>query len=121
MTILLIGDDDVLVMPDPTPQVSSVEDQPKIEAKSRFFNRILSWIQSRYKLHRSQNCHPVRVRRKSTEFHSKKVLTTKFADITESERIKGQVILVSSKTTKSIFKTLNLVFFTEQMAARAIK
>ena len=117
-------------MPDPSP-LPNVQSVPQTEAKSRFFMRIISWFQSRCKLRRSQSCRHVRVRRKSTEFHTKKVLTTKFADITKSERVKGQVILVSSKPCSAFSKlymlttTISLIHkyfhFKEQMAARAVK
>ena len=114
---LTIGDDDVLVMKtelnqEPVRHVwsSSIDNadlenqekpsKPQIQAKSKFFMRFWSWFHQRYKLHRA-NSQRRRVRRKSTEFHSKRVLTTNFNDITESERVKGQVILNKWQRVKS--------------------
>ena len=114
---LTIGDDDVLVMKtelnqEPVRHVwsSSIDNadlenqekpsKPQIQAKSKFFMRFWSWFHQRYKLHRA-NSQRRRVRRKSTEVHSKRVLTTNFNDITESERVKGQVILNKWQRVKS--------------------
>ena len=102
---LTIGDDDVLVMKTESDQEPVQEDKPvkpKIQGKSRFFIRLWSWFHQKYKLHRA-NSRSRRVRRKSTEFHSRRVLTTNFNDITESERIRGHVILVRNSEFKNLF------------------
>ena len=98
---ITIGDDEVLVLttqPETEPEVKN--EFQSSGSKSRFFTRLWSWFHQRYKLRRIPKT-PRKTRRKSTEFHSKRVLTTNLNEITESERVKGQVILNKWQRVKS--------------------
>ena len=79
----ILGDDDVLE--DPIPCSASAEEQPQI---SRFVMRLWSWLHSKEKIDR-----PSKSRKKSMEFHTKRLFTTRSSD---SMKRKEEVIMVSS-------------------------
>lgn len=81
-----VGDDDVLEDPK-TAASSNVKKTCETDGgkSSRFFMRIWSWMQSKYKLgvHRGPNRSGRRSRLRSAEFHSKKVLNAKTDELVE--------------------------------------
>ena len=84
-----MGDDDVLLSSE-TPSIV----ESKNEAKSRFFLRIWSWIQSKYK-HVSYR--PAsRSRKRSVEFHTKRIFNTKMTS-NGCNRKQEQITLVSQR------------------------
>ena len=81
-----VGDDDVLEDPK-TATSSDVKKTRETDGgkSSRFFMRIWSWMQSKYKLgvHRDPNRSGCRNRLRSAEFHAKKVLNAKTDELVE--------------------------------------
>ena len=103
-----MGDDDVL-MSSETPSIV----QSKNEAKSRFFLRIWSWIQSKYK-HVSYR--PAsRSRKRSVEFHTKRIFNTKMTS-NGCNRKQEQITLVHA-----VCLATSLVLIRKEFAASGIR
>lgn len=104
---ITMGDDDVMEDPKTTeeeknPNKTGGRGGNGTEAKSsRFFMRIWSWMQSKYKLgiHRGPNCSS-RNKVKLAEFHTRKVLNAKTEESTPI-RSREKIALVRTKNSET--------------------
>ena len=110
-----VGDDDVLEDPK-TATSSDVKKTHETDGgkSSRFFMRIWSWMQSKYKLgvHRGPNRSGCRSRLRSAEFHAKKVLNAKTDELVEHTptRNRDRFCLVSAlKKISEYFISLEIL------------